>query len=59
MELGYLYQWFVEFYNGHPFSYAELEAWGRMTGRQLDAGEVEVLRQLALARERSSVMIST
>jgi hypothetical protein len=50
-ELGYLYQWFAEFYNGQPFSYSELEAWCRLTCRQLDPIEVEIMRHLVLIRE--------
>lgn len=50
-ELSYIYQWFAEFYSGQPFSYSELEAWCRITGRELDFIEMDVMRRLVFARE--------
>ena len=47
-ELMYLWKWLGDL--SYPMSFAELEAWGRLTGHELRRWEVEALVKLDRVR---------
>ncbi|AUR88717.1 hypothetical protein NVP2117O_39 [Vibrio phage 2.117.O._10N.261.45.E9] len=45
-SMKYVWDWYIDLHSGVPLSYTELEAWCRMTGRDLLSWEVDLLRAL-------------
>lgn len=50
-SLSYVLAYFNDFYNGHDFSYTELQSWQSFSGIKLDYCEAELMRQLCLEKE--------
>lgn len=50
-SLRYIYNFFLDFYNGDKFSYTELQSWQQYMGVELDYREAELIRQICLERQ--------
>lgn len=50
-SLRYIYNLFLDFYNGDKFSYTELQSWQDYLGLNFTYREVELIRQICLERQ--------
>lgn len=50
-SLRYIYNFFLDFYNGDKFSYTELQSWQHYMGVELNYREAELIRQICLERQ--------
>lgn len=50
-SLRYIYNYFLDFYNGDKFRYSELMAWQQYAGIELNYREAELIRQICLERK--------
>lgn len=50
-SIRYIYNLFLDFYNGDKFSYSELMSWQQYMGIELDHRETELIRQICLERK--------
>lgn len=50
----YLWDWFIELYNGESISYVEIQSWATLMHKQLKAFEVRMLKQMDVAYRRKT-----
>lgn len=45
-DIGYLWKWFLELQGSAELTYTEIKNWSELTGREILAWEVDVLKAL-------------